>query len=108
MDDLSNKQVLITGICWLEQFFGVWEIADRGLGLLLLWPLSLAVGKDLVDWELLGGRVASSTLLLFYGANTTWIWQKRRLQQLHMVYLATIGISIGASAGTGICWPFLP
>ena len=41
-DVLSNKQVLITGICCLQQFFGFWEIADRGLGLLLLWPLSLA------------------------------------------------------------------
>ena len=55
-DGLSNKQVLITGICWLQQFFGVWEIIDRGLGLLLLWPLSLAIGKDLVNWELLGGE----------------------------------------------------
>ena len=41
-DVQSNKQVLITGICCLQQFFGFWEIADRGLGLLLLWPLSLA------------------------------------------------------------------
>ena len=107
MDDLSNKQVLITGICWLQQFFGVWETDDRGLSLLLLWPLSLAIGKDLVDWESLGGeliiliyfffleswawelflilllffsgRVASSTILLFYRANTTWIWREGRL-----------------------------
>ena len=50
-DVLSNKQVLITGIYWLQQFFGFWEISDRGLGLLLLQPLSLAVGKDLVDWN---------------------------------------------------------
>ena len=35
-DVISNKQVLIIGICWLQQFFGFWEIADRGLGLLLL------------------------------------------------------------------------
>ena len=55
-DVQSNKQVLITGICCLQQFFGFWEIADRGLGLLLLWPLSLAIGKDLVNWELLGGE----------------------------------------------------
>ena len=50
---LSNKQVLMTGIHWLQQFFGFWEISDRGLGLLLLWLLSLAFGKDLVDWVLL-------------------------------------------------------
>ena len=41
-DVQSNKQVLITGICYLQQFFGFWEISDRGLGLLLLFPLSLA------------------------------------------------------------------
>ena len=35
-DVQSNKQVLITGICSLQQFFGFWEIADRDLGLLLL------------------------------------------------------------------------
>ena len=41
-DVLSNKQVLITGIRCLQQFFGFWKIADKGLGLLLLWVLSLA------------------------------------------------------------------
>ena len=67
----------------------------------MLWPLSLAIGKDLVDWELMGGefviliyfcffgdlglgafsysfvvfagRFVSSTLLLFHRANTAWI-----------------------------------
>ena len=62
-DDLSNKQVLITGKCWLQSFFGVWEIADKGLGLLLLWPLSLAVGKNLVDWQLPGGEFV---ILIYY------------------------------------------
>ena len=87
----------------------------------MLWPLSLAIGKDLVNWELLGGefvilinfcfldcwawelfsysfvifagRVASSTLLLFHGANTTWTWQEGRLRQLHTVHLATVALS---------------
>ena len=45
LDVQSNKQVLITGICCLQQFFGFWEVADRGLGLLLPWPLSLAFGE---------------------------------------------------------------
>ena len=35
-DVKSNKQVLITGIFFLQQFFGFLEIFDRGLGLLLL------------------------------------------------------------------------
>ena len=72
LDDLSNKQVLITGICWLQQFFGVWEIADRGLGLLLLWLLSLAVGKDLVDWELLGGEFV---ILIYFCFLESWAWE---------------------------------
>ena len=55
-DNLSNKQILITGIYWLQQFLGIWKIADRGLGLLLLRPMFLAIGKDLVDWELLRGE----------------------------------------------------
>ena len=44
-DIQSNKQVLITGICFLQQFLEFWEIADRGLDLLLLWLLSLAFGE---------------------------------------------------------------
>ena len=41
-DVKSNKQVLITGNYCFQQFIGFWELADRGLGLLLLWLLSLA------------------------------------------------------------------
>ena len=47
-DVQSNKQVLITGIYCLQQFFGFWETADRGLGLLLLWLLSLAIWEGFV------------------------------------------------------------
>ena len=54
-DVLSNKQVLITGICCLQQFFGFWEIADRDLGLLLLWPLSLAFWEGF-GWLGIAGR----------------------------------------------------
>ena len=72
MDDISNKQVLITGICWLQQSFWVWEIADRGLGLLLLWPLSLAVAKDLVDWGLLEGEFA---VLIYFYFLESWAWE---------------------------------
>ena len=46
-DVLLNKQVLITGIYYLQQFFGFREIADRDLGLLLLWLLSLAFWEEL-------------------------------------------------------------
>ena len=48
-------------------------------------------------WELFSnsfvvfaGRVVSSTLLLFHGANAVWIWWEGRLQQLHTVHLATV------------------
>ena len=41
-DVQSNKQVLITGIYCLQLFFVFWEIDDRDLSLLFLWPLSLA------------------------------------------------------------------
>ena len=113
-DALSNKQVFMTGIVVYNN--------SLGFGKLLIgayffcghcpWPF----GKDLVDWELLGGefvmliylcflgvgpgsffffvvvfpgRVVSSTLLLFHRANAAWIWWEQRLQQLHIVHLAT-------------------
>ena len=38
----------------------------------MLWPLSLAIGKDLVDWELLGGEFV---ILIYFCFFRSWAWE---------------------------------
>ena len=50
----------------------------------------LGLGAFSYSFVVFAGRVVSSTLLLFYGANTAWIGREGRPRQLHTVYLATL------------------